>query len=228
MPACLEAEYDSVLRTLMDYATYTVDMRSRLYLSEHWIRHLIPILPTVLFVSIGSPVLYDLIRRFANEKERSSPFYDVVLSDYPLETLALQIEAAHPGIQFAQIAKLFELRDKHTRWMSPSRWMSLRVLITGVLSVGVFLLNMVPDILIKKIWAPVSPSGVTGAEFFDVFVFLITVALVVLIPVIWAQYFFEYGQRERAVRHVVLDALGYLAIRQARSTARPDVAFDGP
>ena len=93
MPACLEAEYDSVLPTLMDYATYTVDMRSRLYLSEHWIRHLIPILPTVLFVSIGSPVLYDLIRRSANEKERSSPFYDVVLSDYPLETLALQFEA---------------------------------------------------------------------------------------------------------------------------------------
>ena len=75
--------------------------------------------------------------------------------------------------------------------MSAIRWMSPRVLITSVLSVGVFLLNMVPDILIKLIWDPVSPSGVTGAEIIDVYVFLITVALVVLIPIIWAQHFFE-------------------------------------
>ncbi len=219
MPACLEAEYDSVLRTLMDYAAYTVQMRSRLYFKK--LR--IPILPSILFMPIGNPILNDLIRRFANEKERSSPFYDVVLSDYPLETLALQIEAAHPGIQFAQIAKLFELRDKHTRWMSPSRWMNLRVLILGILSVGVFLLNMVPDMLINQMWNPSIPSGVTASEFFDSLVFLYTFLLVVLIAVIWAQYFFEHGRWERAVRHVVLDALGYLAIRQARSTARPDV-----
>ncbi len=110
MPMCLEAEYDSVIRTLFGYAVYTATIRKRITfrgafkdMVEQWGLDLSPFAPRI------TPATRKLIQRFANKDEQSSPFYDVMLSDYPLETLALQIEAAHPDLNFAQIAKLYEL-----------------------------------------------------------------------------------------------------------------------
>ncbi len=222
MPMCLEAEYDSVITTLFRYAAYTATIRQRITfrgafkdVAERWAQDYL-----TAFAPSTNPATRKLIQRFANKDEQSSPFYDVMLSDYPLETLALQIEAAHLDVNFAQIAKLYELREKR-----PWR-VNFRVVITGVLGIGLFLLNTVPDVLLNKLWRIELPTGVNVAEIFDVLVFLSTSVLVVLITIMWLHYWFHISRWLRMVRHSVLDALGYLAIRQARSIAQPDANAD--
>ncbi len=231
MPICLEAEYDSVIRTLHQYAAYAATIRKRIYfrvwvlgservhdeLLDQWVRDLSPLAPS------STPAMRKLIQRFANKDEQSSPFYDVMLSDYPLETLALQIEAAHPDLNFAQIAKLYELREKQLWW-----GVNFKVVITGALGIGLFFLNTVPDALLNKLWPIEFPNGTNFAELFDVLVFFFTVVLVVLIIIFWLFYWFHLGRWLHAVRHSVRAALGYLAIRQARSIAQPDATVDRP
>lgn len=231
MPMCLEAEYDSVIRTLLSYGAYTATIRKRINvrvlaldsgvsawkeLLEQWGRDLSPFAPST------TPAMRKLIQRFANKDEQSSPFYDVMLSDYPLETLALQIEAAHPDLNFAQIAKLHESRDKRLWWANPS------VLIAGILGIGLFFLNTVPDAFLNTLWRIESPSGIKFAQLFDVFVFLITFISVILGCSFWLFYWFKIGRWMRAVQNTVRGALDYLVARQARSIAQPDATVDRP
>lgn len=221
MVRTLEAQYEEVMYTLSLYGVYaarisrrinyrvwllgtrkTQDVLGAKYLLKH-----------MFSFSYTDDELKKLINRFAKDEERTSPFFDVILSDYPYETLALQLEAKCPDIDFSKIAKLFEFRDKQFLRMN------IKTLITSIVGVGLFFLNTVPDSIVEMLGGDINAYKLS--------VILISYSLVTPIGFFWGLYWFYIGRHRRALRILARDALGYLAIRSPISDTQQKNVADG-
>jgi hypothetical protein len=204
----LEAQYNLVVGILASYSEFAaavvrrVKLRVALFgtgssagdaLAQQWLqKHLTFQAPT-------SPDMKRLIRKHAREEDRGNPFFDIVVSDYPLEELARYVGTHCPEVDFDQVARLFDMRCKRP-W-----WTSLKVLVSGVLGVALFFLNTVPDGFVRRFGGNV--------ETYDTAVFLVTVSLVWLVVLFWLFYWLLLGRHRSMMIRKVGEALGYLAIR---------------
>lgn len=241
MHEILEEQYDRIVEILSSYHDYSTRIIKRIVLRAPGKKYLLDILiPIDVAISFFFKRIYNwhhitdemkqLIDQTLSDEERSNPFSDIILSNYPNEALAEKIEHDLPNVSFVQIARLHKLKDE------PPRWFNLKVLITGILAVGLFFLRLVPDSLFQVL-EPENPNptlqrlgGIAGL--YEIVVFLYTVVAILFIAAMWSLYCSRIAKQLIAEKRFIRYALEYFALRVEIHAAQPnaaaDVSFPGP
>jgi hypothetical protein len=238
MNEILEEQYDIIVETLSTYHNYSTRILKRIVLRAPGKKYLLNI-PIDVAISFFLKRFYNwhhitdemkqLIDQTLSDEERSNPFSDIILSNYPNEALAEKIEHDLTNVSFVQIARLHKLKDE------PLQWFNLKFLITGILAVGFFFLRLVPD-SIFQVLEPEEPNptlqrlgGIAGL--YEFLVFLYTVLAILFIAVMWSLNYSRITKL-KAEKRFIRYALEYFALRAEIHAAQPnassDVSFPSP
>lgn len=150
-----------------------------------------------------NPVIQEYLKQDLADNERDNPFCAILISDYQNEALAIHLESKFPDIDFAQLEKLHKFKQQ-----SKIKF-RLITIVTAAFGITTWLLNIVPDGLLK----------LTGfdLELFRISVFFLTVSFVVTVSAVWI-YFWFYLRTIRSNVGFVTQMISYLAIRSSGSS----------
>jgi hypothetical protein len=216
----LEAQYDAVIKEITEYSEFRNRIISRQkithYVSIFFFRKKRQMYVRQLALAASTsekqdPEFREEMHKISNVDEQQSPYFNILISEYPLDTLAERIEQKFPTTDFQIIYKLYKARAPHApqiknilgQWAHPG--------IVGVIyGLGTLILRTVPDALLVRFGIDV--------DIFKIWVFIATLGLVVYIGLfMWmmSRMINKFVKIEKR-RHNLFDKLlYYLTIRAA-------------
>jgi len=182
----LEALYDAIIDEITSYLMFHDRIIARRKISPYFSiifsrkKFQMYIRQFALAVSTSEkqdPEFHEEMYKLSNEDEQQSPYFNILISEYPLEVLAEHIEQKFPTTDFQIIYKMYESRAPHAlhtlQFKNILGQLKAPGLVGVIYGLGTLILRTVPEALLVQI-------GI-DADMFKIWVFIATVFLVVYI-----------------------------------------------
>lgn len=155
------------------------------------------------------------IYKLSKMDERQSPYFRVLVSEYPLEALAERLQQRFPTADFNTICRLYEARAPHVPQIKDLLGRLGRPGIAGVIyGIGTLILRTVPKALLTRFGIVI--------DTFNIVVFVATLVLVIYIggiALVFSIMLDKHTKRIKRVHDYIQRVLSYLAIRETSRNA---------
>jgi hypothetical protein len=204
MDGNLQAQYDQVITYFLEYRVFADRLINRYgkSLKDELFVEYVEMVSTIIaldpLINKNPSTNRQRIAKVATESEKQNEYFDIVISDYFLDSLASHILARFPEFDFGKLKKLHDLKkEQFTRFNAAQ-------IVGAVLAVATLLLKSVPESVVSR---------VIEYSTFELYVFLATIGLTLYLFVFILPLWLKISSAQKKQR-VIGDILSYITIKQ--------------
>lgn len=202
----LEHQYDQVLSYIDGYRDFIQAVGLGLNSFPFRLLQLIAKSPKIfsqsrLLSGKNSDIIRTTVAKYATDDQKTSDYFSIAVSDYPIDTLSINLKMKFSEVNFSKLKMIHDLRKANL-----SRF-NARQIMGFVLAAATILLKSVPKRVVED------TLGITYEDF-EVVVFWVTVALLGYLLLILLPTWFMYS-KAKTTHAYVGGILEYTAIKHA-------------
>lgn len=201
----IEEQYDGLVYRLLQYFKLRNKLAKRLQrrIKYLWFGNSKAISEQITYNLFGSNRQTDWtinkLNAIATEQEKANPLFDLAVSIYPQESLAVYLETLFPDTNFKAIASIYNLRKK------PFIIFGTKEKIGTIFGLGTLLIKSVPESILQAI-------GLCKDKF-EFWTFIVTVTFVFYVAIMIGIGWLVIDKRLKDQQEFVENMLHYLSTR---------------
>jgi hypothetical protein len=164
----------------------------------------------LLGYAFSDTVLQKAIDEVATNEQKADPLYEVISSDYPIETLCLKIETIFPDYDFTKIEKLNKLNKKSFFQLHYKKM---------IVAIVFLFITLIPSIIPNSLLEILTPEEpVIGLIVFKLWLYMHMIIILFFLSFIYLLIWLSFLRHPSKFRRRVDETISYLAIRHSGPT----------